>query len=51
VTGRPVIAAVSRTWLDRHRQQQRVELLKVSTAAGLLLVGFGVVLLLQRFGI
>lgn len=51
ITGRPVIAAVSRTWLDRHREQRRRELLKFGTAAAMLLVGFGIVIILPRFGV
>jgi polysaccharide chain length determinant protein (PEP-CTERM system associated) len=47
VTGLPVLAAISRTWVDRHRQQRRVEFLKFSAATLLLFVVFGAVLALQ----
>ncbi len=49
VTGLPVFAAISRTWVDRHRQQRREELLKFSAAALALFVIFGVVMALQEF--
>jgi polysaccharide chain length determinant protein (PEP-CTERM system associated) len=43
VTGLPVLGAVSATWLDRHRQQRRTELVRVAAAtAALLVVFFGV---------
>jgi polysaccharide chain length determinant protein (PEP-CTERM system associated) len=48
LTGLTVLAAVSRTWEERHRVQRRSELLKFSAAAGLLVVVFGVVLLTQQ---
>jgi protein tyrosine kinase modulator len=48
ITGLPVLAAVSRTWVDRHRQQRRMELLKFCTAAALLIFAFGMVLMLQQ---
>jgi len=43
VTGLPVLAAVSRTWLDRHRQQRTAEVLRFSAATLLLFVTFGLV--------
>lgn len=49
VTGLPVFAAISRTWVDRHRQQRREELLKFSAAALALFVIFGAVMALQEF--
>jgi polysaccharide chain length determinant protein (PEP-CTERM system associated) len=51
VTGLPVLATISRTWVDRHRQQRRTEMLKFSAATGLLLVAFGLVFLLQHSGL
>lgn len=50
VTGLPVLAAVSRTWRERHWQQRRLELMKFSAATGALVVAFGLVLLLQHAG-
>ena len=47
--GLPVFAAISRTWVDRHRQQRREELLKFSAAALALFVIFGAVMALQEF--
>ncbi len=49
VTGLPVFASISRTWVDRHRQQRRTELMKFSAATLLLFVVFGVVMALQDF--
>lgn len=51
VTGLPVLAAVSRTWIERHRRERRMELLKFSTATLLLLLAFGLVLLRQQTGV
>ncbi|MBV6416831.1 MAG: Chromosome partition protein Smc [Steroidobacteraceae bacterium] len=47
VTGVPVFGAISRTWVDRHRQQRRTELLKFSAATLLLFLVFGAFLALQ----
>jgi polysaccharide chain length determinant protein (PEP-CTERM system associated) len=47
VTGLPVFASISRTWIDRHRHQRRTELLKFSAATLLLFVVFGVVFAVQ----
>ncbi|GMU68282.1 MAG: hypothetical protein AMXMBFR37_06150 [Steroidobacteraceae bacterium] len=47
VTGLPVFTAISRTWVDRHRQQRRLELLKFSGATLLLFLVFGAVMALQ----
>lgn len=46
-TGLPVLAAVSRTWVERHRQQRKIELVRFSGGTVLLFVAFGVVVLLQ----
>jgi polysaccharide chain length determinant protein (PEP-CTERM system associated) len=45
VTGLPVLAAVSRTWLDRRGQQRRSEVLRFSAASLALFVVFGFVYL------
>ncbi|HEY8509285.1 MAG TPA: XrtA system polysaccharide chain length determinant, partial [Steroidobacteraceae bacterium] len=50
ITGLPVLAAVSRTWVDRHRRQRNMELLKFSGAALLLVLVFGMVLVLEQSG-
>jgi polysaccharide chain length determinant protein (PEP-CTERM system associated) len=50
VAGLPVIASVSRTWNDRHRISRRLEVFKFGGAAGLLVLLFGVVVVLQRAG-
>jgi polysaccharide chain length determinant protein (PEP-CTERM system associated) len=47
VTGLPVLAAISRTWVDRHRHQRRLELLKFAAASLALFVAFGAVMALQ----
>lgn len=47
VTGLPVFAAISRTWVDRHRQQRRLEFLKFTAATLLLFLVFGAVMALQ----
>lgn len=48
VAGVPVFAAISRTWMDRHRQQRRSELLRFSAATVLLFITFGFVFLIQE---
>jgi len=40
VTNLPVLGVVSETWLDKHRQSRRRELLRYSMASGALLVVF-----------
>jgi polysaccharide chain length determinant protein (PEP-CTERM system associated) len=40
ITGLPVLGAVSATWLNRHRQQRRSELLRVAASTATLLVLF-----------
>ena len=47
VTGVAVFGAISRTWVDRHRQQRRTELLKFSAVTVLLFLVFGVFLSMQ----
>lgn len=49
VTGLPVLVAISRTWVDRHRMQRRTELLRFTAATALLFLAFGVVYALQDF--
>jgi hypothetical protein len=44
VTGLPVLAAVSRTWVERHRIQRREELVRFSGGAALLFLAFGIVI-------
>lgn len=46
-TGLPVLAAVSRTWVDRYRAQRRSELLRFSGGTALLFLAFGLMLVLQ----
>jgi polysaccharide chain length determinant protein (PEP-CTERM system associated) len=50
VTGLPVLGAVSATWLERHRQQRRVELTRVATAGAMLMVVFAMVLVARDAG-
>jgi polysaccharide chain length determinant protein (PEP-CTERM system associated) len=47
-TGLPVLASVSRTWLERHRRVRRLEVLKFSVGTALLGVAFVAVLMLQQ---
>jgi polysaccharide chain length determinant protein (PEP-CTERM system associated) len=49
-TGLPVLAAVSRTWGERHRAVRKQELLRYSAVAALLVVVFVVVLTFQNSG-
>jgi polysaccharide chain length determinant protein (PEP-CTERM system associated) len=44
VTGLPVLGVVSETWLDKHRQRRRAELIRYSIAAGALLAVFAFIL-------
>ncbi len=46
-TGLPVLAAVSRTWVDRHREQRRSELVRFSGGTALLFAAFVLVILMQ----
>ena len=48
VTGLTVLASVGRTWLERHRQTRRREVLHFSAVAAMLFIVFGAVLLLQH---
>ena len=50
-TGLPVLAAVSRAWVERHRRQRWGELLKLSAVTCLLLLAFGVAVAFQQFGL
>lgn len=47
ITGLPVLGAVSATWLDRHRQRRRQELIRVA-AVGVALVAVFVVVVAAR---
>ncbi|MEO8062850.1 MAG: XrtA system polysaccharide chain length determinant [Pseudomonadota bacterium] len=44
VTGLPVLGVVSETWLDKHRQRRRAELIRYSIAAGALFAVFAFIL-------
>jgi polysaccharide chain length determinant protein (PEP-CTERM system associated) len=50
ITGLPVLAAVSRTWLARHMAAVRRDSLKLSGAALLLLVAFSTVMIWHETG-
>lgn len=50
ITGLNVLGAVSRTWLERHRQVRRMEVLKFAGGALMLVVTFGAALTLQQPG-
>lgn len=50
ITGVQVIAAVSRTWRERHRHLRRVQLLRFTAGAGLLIAIFGAAVVLQHAG-
>jgi polysaccharide chain length determinant protein (PEP-CTERM system associated) len=50
ITGLPVLGAVARTWLDRYKAQQRVQLLRLAGATGALVLVFAVVLVFQDSG-
>jgi hypothetical protein len=50
ITGLPVLGAVSATWLDRHRQQRRKELIRVAAAGAALVAVFIVVLAARDVG-
>jgi polysaccharide chain length determinant protein (PEP-CTERM system associated) len=47
-TGLPVLASISRTWVERHRHSRRMEVFNFSAVAVLLVVMFGAVLLFQQ---
>lgn len=51
IAGLPVLAAVSRTWTQRHRAHVRVDALRFSGAAALLFVVFGAVVALQDLSV
>jgi hypothetical protein len=51
VTGLQVLAAVSRTFEDRHRVERKRELLRFSTATGALVVAFGLIYLIETPGL
>jgi polysaccharide chain length determinant protein (PEP-CTERM system associated) len=50
ITGLTVLGAVSRTWLAKHRAQQRRNILSFSAAAAALLIVFALTLALQQPG-
>jgi hypothetical protein len=45
-----VLGVVTRTWVDKYREQMRAGMLRYSIAAGLLVVVFVVVVLVQENG-
>jgi polysaccharide chain length determinant protein (PEP-CTERM system associated) len=51
VTGLPVLAAVSRTFEERHRQERKLELMKFSAATLTLIIAFGVIYMVQESGV
>jgi polysaccharide chain length determinant protein (PEP-CTERM system associated) len=51
ITGMPVLGVVSRTWLDKHRQQRRQELIRYSAAAAALLLVFACVMQFSDLGV
>lgn len=50
VVGLPVLGAVARTWVERHRAERRTQLFQLAGAMGALVLVFVVVLLLQDSG-
>ncbi len=48
ITGLPILGSVSRTWLEKQREEIRRGLIRYSAASGLLLVVFVIVLVVQR---
>lgn len=51
VTRLPVLAAISRTWIERYRLLRRAELIKFSAATLLLFATYGIVVLVQTAGV
>ena len=51
VTGLPVLGVVSKTWLDKHRLERRVEYLKYAAGVGALMVVFMVALQFSDLGV
>lgn len=51
VTGVPVLAAVSRTFVERHRQERKLELMKFATATLALVLAFGIIFVVQEAGV
>jgi polysaccharide chain length determinant protein (PEP-CTERM system associated) len=49
-TGLPVLGVVTRSWVDKYREQMRAGMLRYSIAAGLLIVVFVVVVAVQDNG-
>ena len=48
VTGLPVLASISRTWVDRHRQERRRQLMVLAAATLLLFFSFALILKVQQ---
>lgn len=51
ITGRPVLGAISMTWLEEHRTRQYLDLASFSAAGGLLMVAFICLVALQDAGV
>jgi polysaccharide chain length determinant protein (PEP-CTERM system associated) len=51
VTKLPVLGVVSETWLDKHKERRRGELIRYSTAAAALLIVFVLVLKFSDLGV
>ncbi len=49
-TGLPVLGAVARTWVERHRATRRGEMLRLGLVAGTLVMVFAVVLVFEDTG-
>jgi len=47
IVGLPVLGAVSRAWVDKGRSRARLQVLALSSAAALLLVAFGLVVVIS----
>jgi hypothetical protein len=48
LTGLPVLGAVSRTWLDKQREEMRRGLMRYAAVSGLLLALFVIVVSVQQ---
>lgn len=51
VTRLPVLAAVSRTFIERHRQERKLELMKFAAATLALVLVFGIMIVVQETGV
>ncbi len=48
MTGLPVLGAVSRTWRERYRTEQKAELMRIAAATACLFAVFVLILLVYR---